>query len=176
MPERAGLTLIAALLAFAGCSVHEVTTMSEWCEQISGIDLVEKNAPFWAVFPGIRVKGDAIRDDIVTTLNAALLEKVEQRSARMAWREGNDLHLWNLSTFFEIEPEEVIEEWRIGIERSRTFQDPNDQHRCVFGSITSLFDNVRIHSGVWDPPGLKLVHDDVTTLPTERQQRLKKPL
>lgn len=173
------VTRVAASLAFlvlTACSVHEVTTMEEWCQQISGVDLIEKNAPFWAIFPGVTFKADAIRDDFVAFLNRALLEKVENRTPKMAWRDANDLHVKNLSTYFEIEPETVIEEWRANIELSKTFKDPDDAHRCFYGTITSLFDSVNIHSGTWDPPGFHLVRDDVTTIDTERHQRLKDPL
>ncbi len=168
--------IIATMLALTGCSVHEVTTADEWCQQISGVDLSEKNAPFWAVLPGVTFKGDSIRDDFVATLNTALLQKAENRSDRMAWREGNDLHLWNLSTFFEVEPDEIIDEWRANIDLSKNFKDPDRQHQCVYGTITSLFDTVNIHTGVWDQYGFKLVRDDVTTIPTERHERLKNPI
>jgi len=167
---------VPVILTFAGCSVHEVKTADEWCQKLSGVDLLQKNAPFWAAFPGITFNGDAIRDDFVATLNAALLEKVENRSDVMAWRENSDLHVRNLSTFFEIEPEEIIEEWRANIELSKKFQNPDDTHRCFYGTITTLFDNVVIHTGVWDEFGLNLVRDDVTTIAIERRERLKKPL
>jgi len=170
-----------AILLSLGCSFHEVTTAEEWCQQITGVDLIEKNAPFWAILPGISFKGDAIRDGVVATLNRAFQEKMdeekmENQSVRMVWREGNDLHLWNLATFFEVEPDEIINEWRAGIDLSKAFKDPDDQHRCVYGTITSLFDNVIIHTGVWDQYGFELVRDDVTTIATERRERLKDPL
>jgi hypothetical protein len=161
--------LVGISLILAACPVHEVTTAEAWCQQISGVDLVEKNAPFWAVFPGIAFNREAIRDDFTGILNAALLEKVENRSLRMAWREDNDLHVWNLSTFFDIERVEVIEEWRTNIELSMRFENPDDAHRCFYGTITSLFDTVNIHTGIWDQYGFDLVRDDVTVT---RQQGL----
>ena len=45
------LILIVATAGLSACSTHEVTTAGEWCEQLRGVDLIEKNRPFWAVLP-----------------------------------------------------------------------------------------------------------------------------
>ena len=73
--------------------------------------------------------GDAIRDDFVKFLNDSHMQKVQGRIPRMAWREGTDLHLVNLSSLMVVEPEQIIGAWKRGIEASKTFakQDPRDQ-------------------------------------------------
>lgn len=105
---RRFLIALMYLLMLVGCSNHEVDTAEEWCEQISGIDLYDKYAPFWAVFPSVSFNAEAIRDDFVKLLNTSLLQKVEYRSERMAWRDGTDLYMENLSTLLVIEPDEVV--------------------------------------------------------------------
>jgi hypothetical protein len=94
----------------------------------------------------------------------------------MAWRDGTDLHIENLSTLMEIEPEEVISGWREGIDRAKRFDHPDAADRCLFGTATSLFDNVYIHSREWDQYGLNVVSDNVINLETERGERLNNPL
>ena len=49
------------LFVLFGCSEHKVDTFPRWCEQLSGVDLQKKYAPFWAV-SGVSFHGDAIRD------------------------------------------------------------------------------------------------------------------
>src|SRR5688572_10286388 len=63
-----------AVAALSGCSTHDVDTVPEWCEQISGVDITEKYAPFWADFPGVRFHGDAIRDDFVRSMNEVAMQ------------------------------------------------------------------------------------------------------
>ena len=168
--------LLAVSLASISCSHHRVTTLAEWCQQISGVDIMEKNAPFWAVFPSISFDGDSIRDDFVATLDAPLLDKVGHRTAHMVWREGTTLHLENLSTLMEIPPDSQIAGWRRGIERSMAGHELDRAEQCVFGSTTSLFDSVTIHSGIWDAARLSLLKDSLTTISTDRKQRLGNPI
>ena len=106
------LFMVASVTA---CSEHVVDTFPEWCEQISGVDLKEKYAPYWAVMFSVRFDGDAIRDDLVKFLDDTHMQKVERRAPRMAWREGTELHLVNLSSLLVIEPETIIAEWRKGV-------------------------------------------------------------
>ena len=115
--------------------------------------------------------GDAIRDDFVKFLNDSHMQKVQGRIPRMAWREGIDLHLVNLSSLMVVEPEQIIGAWKRGIEASKTFakQDPRDQ--CLYGTVTSMFDNMHIHSMTSDALGRNW-NDDVATIPTERAIRL----
>ena len=174
-PNRLPLTLVF-ILTLSGCSHHKVTTAVEWCEQISGVDLMEKHAPFWALFPAISFAGDSIRNDFVAMLNEPLMDKVGHRTERMVWREGANLHLENLSTLMEIEPESVIAGWRAGVLRANKNQEADDADRCLFGSVVSLFDSVHIHSGIWDDSGMRLIKDSVTTIGTERRTRLTNPI
>jgi hypothetical protein len=165
-----------ALSLLVGCWNHEVDTAGEWCERISGADLIEKYAPFWALLPNVSFSAEAIRDDFVSLLNTSLLEEVEHRAERMAWRDGTDLHIENLSTLMEIAPEGVISGWREGIDRAKRSDHPDTADRCLFGTAASLFDRVYIHSREWDQYGFNVVADNVTNLETERRERLKNPL
>ena len=70
------------LSLLVGCWNLEVDTVEEWCEQISGVDLIEKYSPFWAGIPMVTLNPEAIRDDFVGFLNASLLEKVEHRAQK----------------------------------------------------------------------------------------------
>jgi hypothetical protein len=154
-----------------GCSEHKVDTFPKWCEQITGVDIQKKYAPFWAVFPGISFHGDAIRDSYTEFLNKSHLEKVQNQAPKMAWREGAQLHLVNLSSFLVIEPEKVIDEWRKGIEldKEHKLKDPADV--CLYGTLTSMFDALHIHSMKADASGSKWT-DSVTVISTDRDKRL----
>jgi len=48
---------LVSLLALAACAEHRVDTFSEWCEQITGVDLEEKYSPFWAVIFSVSFDG-----------------------------------------------------------------------------------------------------------------------
>lgn len=168
--ERAVFCLLVAA-GVAGCSDHRVDTFREWCEQITGVDLEAKYRPFWAVLFSVSFDGDAIRDDFAKFLNDAYMKKVENRAPKMAWREGIELHLVNLSGFFELEPEEFIAEWREGIETAKRFEHDDDPDTCLYGSATSMFDSLHIHSMESDSLGQNWT-DEVTVIPTERKERL----
>ena len=168
---------ILGVMLLASCSNYEVNTTERWCEHLlSGGNLAEKHAPFWAVLPSVSFDGNAIRDDFVRFLNKAMMEKVEGRIDRMVWREGTNLHIENLSSLMEIDQKEVIEGWRTGIARDNAgkLTDPADQ--CLYGTVTSMFDMVTIHSKHWDPMGFKVVSEDKDVLDTERAKRIKNPL
>lgn len=166
-----------ALVLLASCSNYEVNTTERWCENLqSDGNLAEKHAPFWAVFPSVSFNGEAIRDDFVRFLNDALMQKVQGRIDRMVWREGAALHMENLSSLMEIEKEEVIEAWRNGIKRDLAGQLSDPADVCLYGTVTSMFDSMTIHSKEWDSMGLKVVSDDTTVIETERKKRLKNPL
>ncbi len=94
----------------------------------------------------------------------------------MAWREGTDLHIENLSTLMVVDPAEIISEWEEEIERAKRYEHPDFDHMCLFGTVTSLFDTVYIHSGEWDNTGLKFIADHITEIDTERQERIPNPL
>jgi len=140
-------------------------------EHITGVDIQKKYAPFWAVFPGVSFHGDAIRNSYTEFLNKSHLEKVQNRAPKMAWREGAQLHLVNLSSFLVIEPEKIIQEWRRGIESdiANKLKDPADV--CLYGTLTSMFDALHIHSMKADALGAKWT-DTVTVIAIEREKRL----
>lgn len=172
------LTLpVFSMVLLVGCWNFEVNTVEKWCEQISGVDLVEKYSPIWAGIPIITLNPEAIRDDFVNMLNSSLLEKVDNRTERMAWRENNDLHIENLSPpLMAIDPEVVISEWRQGIDRVKRHKSRNKDEYCLYGTTTSLFDHLFIHSWELDQEGEKLIARKITKINTDRQQRLKNPL
>lgn len=165
----------ALLVAFAtlllGCSDHAVNTFPEWCEQIIGVDLEQKYRPFWAVIFSVSFDGDAIRDDFVQFVDDLYLEKVDNRAPRMAWREGTALHLINLSSLMEIEPEEMISQWRNGIEAAKNFQNEDAASTCLYGTVTSMFDSLSIHSMTPDDLGISWT-DSLTVFSTDRKERL----
>jgi hypothetical protein len=134
-----------------------------------------KHSPFWAVFPGIGFDGNAIRADFAKKLNEVTLDSVQHRADRMVWVEGTDLHVVNVGSLNVIEPQEVISGWRALIERGWKSTD-KDKDRCVAGSLVSLYDRVLIHTWVWDPLGLKVTGDDVTTVETNRKKVLHNPI
>lgn len=167
---KSTILLVLALLLTA-CSEHRVDTFSEWCEQIVGVDLEDKYAPFWAVFFSVSFDGDAIREDYAQFLNDSHLEKVQNRAPRMAWREGTELHLVNLSSLMMVEPETIIAEWRNGVETAKRYEHDNDADTCLYGTVTSMFDGLHIHSMESDSLGQQWT-DKVIVIPTERMERL----
>lgn len=163
--------LVALALTLTGCSEHVVDTFPEWCEQITGMDLQKKYAPFWSVLFSVSFDGEAIRDDYVKFLNDSHMEKVQNRAPRMAWREGTELHLMNLSSLLVIEPEKVISEWRKGIETAKRYEHEDSADTCLYGTLTSMFDSLYIHSMECDTLGRNCT-DEVTVIQTERKERL----
>jgi hypothetical protein len=172
------VAVIICAVVLASCSNYEVNTTNRWCEYLLSANgnFIEKHAPWWAVLPGISFDGNAIRDDFVRVLNDAMMKKVDGRADRMVWRKGTDLHVENLSSLMEIDEEKVIAAWRRGITRENAgrFTDPADQ--CLYGTITSMFDSVTIHSKHWGSLRLKIVSEDKTVLDTQRRERIKNPL
>lgn len=161
------------IMGFCGCSEHKVDTVKECCEQISGVDLAAKYRPFWAVIFGVSFDKDSIRDEYTEILNKLHLEKVENRAPKMAWREGADLHLVNLSSLMAVEPETIIDEWRHGIELSKHIKEKDTVRKCLYGTLTSLFDNLHIHTFEPDILG-KNWTEKITVIPTDRENILGK--
>ena len=157
--------------SLTACSEHVVDTFPEWCEQITDVDLEEKYRPFWAMLFSVSYDGDAIRDDFVKVLDDIHMQKVERRAPRMAWREGTELHLVNLSSLVVIEPETIIAEWRRGIETAKHGASADDTEWCIYGTIVSMFDGLHIHSMESDALGINWT-DEVTVIPTERKESL----
>lgn len=175
--------LVAVVFILTSCYTHEVDTVSEWCEQIAGVDLAEKHRPWWAVIFGVSFDGDKIRDDHATYLNswymeivrnrARRMEIVQNRGRRMVWREGTDLHMVNLASLLQIDPEKFIAEWRDRIEKAKHFAHTDRGSECLFGTVVSLFDNLHIHLLKIDVLGV-VQKDSVTTISMEREERLGK--
>lgn len=160
-------------MGFCGCAEHKVDTVKEWCEQISGVDLAAKYRPFWTVIFGVSFDADSIRDEYTEILNKLHLEKVENRAPKMAWREGTDLHLVNLSSLLDVEPEKIIDDWRKGIEISKQFKHQDSVSNCLYGTLTSLFDNLYIHTMESDASG-KIWTEKIATISTDRERILGK--
>ena len=137
--RRAALRSSLMILFLAGCTHHKVDTFPKWCK--------ETHQHWWnTLFSSVSFDTAAIRDDYVKFVNEALVKKVQNRAQRMAWRDGTQLHMMNLSTLLEIEPDEVIRGWQHGIEAANTGSLTNLADRCVFGAAALLFDSVYIHS------------------------------
>jgi len=161
------------IIGLFGCAEYKVDTVDEWCEQISGVDLGAKHRPFWAVIFGVSVDGDSIRNEYTEMLNKLHLEKVENRTPKMAWREGTDLHLVNFSSLLVVEPEQIIDEWRRGIELSKQFKHQDSLNKCLYDTLTSLFDNLHIHTMESDVFG-KNWTEKITVISTDREKKLGK--
>jgi hypothetical protein len=156
-----------------GCYDLKIDTLPKWCEQLAGTNLGEKYRPAWAVFVGTSIDADAIRDDFVAFMNKAHLAQVDHRAPRMAWRDGPVFHLINPSTLMQIEPSEVIENWRDGVEKAKTDAHTDKVDACLYGTVVSLFDSMKIHSIEIDVPGQD-EGDQVATIETERAARMAK--
>jgi hypothetical protein len=171
------IPVLAVILFVAGCYQYDVDTFEKHCERLiltdRGQDQLEFHAPFWAIFPSIAFHSDAIRDDFVAFMNKTHMEKVQNRAPRMAWPEGFEFHLVNLSSFLVIEPNKIIEAWGDGIEKanSNAHKDPAD--KCLYETVADYFDSMKIHSMESDALGINW-KDEVTVIPTDRQARFKK--
>lgn len=170
------IVCLPLFLLFASCSNYEVNTTERWCEHLTEDNLAEKHAPFWAVLPSVSFNGNAIRDDFVNMLNKVMMTTVQGRIDRMVWRDGTSLHIENLSSLMEVDQDEVISGWRDGIEKDKAGQHKDTADQCLYGTASSMFDSVTIHSKHWDSMGMKVVSEDITTIDTERNKRLKAPL
>ena len=96
--NRIPLSIIVILaLMTGGCSKHVVNDLPKWCDYLTGLDLEEKYKPFWALSFSVQFDEDAVRGDYVDWLNETLLEQVDNRAQRMAWREDMELHMINIS-------------------------------------------------------------------------------
>ncbi len=186
--KKSALALILFSL-FLSCSNHEVDTVEEWCELISGVDLGKKYKPFWAVVSIVSLNRDAVRDNYVEIINNDLLDIVDNRAEIMAYSKDTDLHIVNPS-YLVIHPsfdigEVFISEWRNGIERikqgnfeNKVIKYPllfpqNIKDSCFFWIAYSKFDQVKIHNFEWDQLKLDIVEDNVTEIETERPEILK---
>lgn len=163
--------------SLSSCSNYEVNTVERWCEHILDEgNIAEKHAPFWAVFPSVSFSGDEIRESFVRSMNEMALQAVDQRAERMIWKEGNELHVENPSALVVVDKKEVISEWQDGVQRSIEGQSTDPADKCLYGTVTSMFDSVTIHSKEFDSLGSQVVSEDTTVIETKRQERLSNPL
>jgi len=163
--------ILFPIFLYGGCTEHKVDTAQEWCEQISGVDLESKYSKPWTFIFSVSFDEEAIRDDYTNMLNKLHLEKVDNRSPKMAWRDGTELHLVNLSSLMDIEPDEIIHQWKDGIEKAKIFQNSDPMEKCLYGTLFSLFDSLHIHSMQSDAFG-KNWKDNVTIINTDRKEIL----
>lgn len=172
------VVIIVCATLLASCSNYEVNTADRWCEYLlSGNgNFAEQHAPWWAIFPSVSYDGDAIRHDFVRQLNGALMQKVGRRADRMVWQKGTELHIENLSSLMVVDEEKVISGWRNGIARANAGNFTGSADKCLYGTVTSMFDSVIIHSAHWGPMRLKVVSEDKTVLDTNRHENIKNPL
>ena len=137
------------VLLFNSCYTHKIDTAQEWCEQISGVDLNDKYNPPWSLFFGVHISEESIRDDYAKILNDLYMKQVQHRIEkidRMVWREGKNLHMTNLSSFFiVVEPSSMVNEIKEGIEDSCNFKIEDKARKCLYGTMVTLFDKVIIH-------------------------------
>lgn len=101
------------------------------------------------------------------------IEAGRKRIGRMALREGKHLYLENLSILMVIEPTEMINNFRKGLEdafNNNLKQDPKDINSCVYICILTIFEDVTIISGKNpDGMGIKWVNTK-TVIPTKRKE------
>jgi hypothetical protein len=171
------IALAVAALMLTACYNYDVDTFEKHCEGIAlrdkGKDQLEVHTPFWAVIPSISFHSDAIRDDFVAFMNKSHLEKVQNRTEKMAWREGYEFHLVNLSSLLTIGPEEIIDSWKTNIQKANDNALKDPAEKCLFGTVADFFDVMKIHSMESDALMIKWT-DKVTEIPTDRQARFKK--
>ena len=75
----------------------------------------------------------------------------------------------SLSSLSVIEPEKVIAGWRNGIDKAKRYEHGDRVDTCRYGTVTSLFDNLRIHSMKSDTLGRNW-RNEVTVIRTERKE------
>lgn len=138
--------LFISSFTILGCAEHKVDTVSKYCEKASGVNLSEKYFSSWALVFSVKIDAEAVRNEYTNILNQSYIEKTNGRSELMAWRTGNDLHLINLSGFFRVEPEKLIEEWKRGIDLTKDKKNNDPNSNCLYGVVIDLFDSFTIHS------------------------------
>lgn len=124
-----------------------------------------------AVFLSVSIDRDAIRNDFTAFMNKSHLDKVQNRAPKMAWREGSEFHLTNLSSLSAIDPEEIIEGWREGIELGKEFKHTDKGSICLYGTLNNMFESIHIHSMSSGAAGIKWT-DDITIINTGLEKRL----
>lgn len=154
-------------LFLMGCYQHEIETFQEMCEYTNK----EYVSPPLAINVSISINDEAVMDDYVNYLNKSHMEEVNNRIEKMAWREGRDLHLVNFSSLLIVEPETIISEWKEGINLAKQYKQKDSAGRCLYGTLTRMFDSLHIHS-MEDEDGWGNWKDEVTIIPTDREAKL----
>jgi hypothetical protein len=153
-------------LLLVGCSEIEVDTFQKWCELISGEDLKAKYAEFWVIKSSVVIDKDKIRDDFTIFLNRSMLKKVRYKVHQMAWSKDNELHLVNLSSLQNMEPDIMIDKWRNGLKLAIQKKHTDFADICIYESVTRLFDTLYIHTREFDSEG-NVIKDVVTPIRPE---------
>jgi hypothetical protein len=166
------ILLLLASISLTGCYDHRVNTFPKWCAQITGENLAEKLMPFWAVTYSVSFDYESIMDDYAKFLNEAHLEKVKDRTPKMAWREGANLHLINLSSLFEVQPDEVVNEWVKGIVLAKEQQHKEKSARCLYDTL-AMFDNLNIHAWTSDSMGIEWTIKETIIIDTKTGEQQK---
>jgi hypothetical protein len=158
------LTIFTLSIICVGCEhQNTVETVAQDCEVIQG----NYEHPFWAVLTSTYWDEEALRDSYAETFNNLYLEKVENRADVMVWREGEILHMINLSSLFMIEPEEIISEWSEKLELAKRYMLDDEYERCIYGTLTRVFNELHIHSEEY--LFNKVISSDITILYTDRE-------
>jgi len=147
----------------AGCSEIKVDTFQKWCELISGEDLKERYAKIWVIKLSVSIEEDKIRDDFILFLNRSLLKKVKYKVPQMVWKKENELHIVNLSSIQNIEPEIMIEKWEHGLNLAFQKKHTDLVDICIYETVTRLFDILIIHTMTFDNKG-RVIKDVVTPI------------
>lgn len=163
MNKRVLLYVGILALVVWGCSEIKIDNFQKWCELISGEDLKDKYGKTWVIKLSVSVDEERIRDDFVSFLNRSLLNKVQYRIPQMAWIRANDLHIVNLSSFQNIDPEIMIDKWRKGISSALQGKHKDFSDICIYETVTRLFKTLYIHTIKFDGNG-SVIEDDVTPI------------
>ena len=146
-----------------GCSEIKVDTFQKWCELISGEDLKDKYAKFWVIKTSVSLDEDKIRDDFADFLNRSLLIKVNYKIPKMAWINNDELHIVNLSSIYNIEPDEMIDKWKHGLKLALQNKHSDFADICIYETVTRLFEILYIHAMKFDKKG-KTIEDVATPI------------
>ncbi len=116
---------------------------------------------------------NGIRDSFVDFLDRVIAGKDKKRVGRMVWRENKHLHIINLSSFYEVEPEKMIYDFKKGLENAFNDKNVSKESRFLFNAIMHFFDDITIHSMESDGLGINW-KDNKIVIPTRRKEYYRK--
>ena len=92
----------------------------------------------------------------------------------LEWRGAKDENfIWSIyPVFLSIDPNKVIEGWKVNIEKAKNNLHKDMADKCLFDTAANYFDSIKIHSMKSDALGVKW-KDEVTLISTDRQSRYK---